>query len=99
MKGFVQIIEFKTSQPDELNRLMDEWEGSTGEKRTAQRAVVCADRDRPGHYFELVEFPSYDAAMENSDLPETKKFADQFREICDGEPTFYNLDLTRAEAL
>ncbi len=99
MKGFVQIIEFETSQPDELNRIMDEWEASTGGKRTAQRAVVGADRDRPGHYLELVEFPSYDAAMANSDLPETQKFADQFREICNGEPTSYNLDLTRADTL
>jgi hypothetical protein len=32
---------------------------------------MASDRDRPNRYVTIVEFPSYEAAMENSRRPET----------------------------
>lgn len=96
---FVQLIEFQSSRRDEINALMDEWEDKTGGKRTATKAVLAAEHDEPERYFEFVEFPTYERAMENSRLPETGAFAQRMRELCDGEPTFHNLDVVRAEAL
>ncbi|MEB3367836.1 DUF1059 domain-containing protein [Saccharopolyspora mangrovi] len=96
---FVQLIEFKTSRPDELSRLMDEWEERTGGKRTATRAVLTHDHEQPDRYYEFVEFPSYDEAVRNSHLPETDELSQRMRNLCEGEPTFHNLDVVRAEAL
>lgn len=97
--NFVQLIEFKTRKRDELNRLMDEWEEATGGKRTAKRAVLAQDHEHPGNFYEFVEFPSYEEAMRNSQLPETDQISRKMRSICEEEPTFHNLDVVRAESL
>lgn len=96
---FVQLIEFKTRKRAELNQLMDEWEDRTGGKRTATRAVLTEDHEQPDTYYEFVEFPSYDEAVRNSHLPETDELSQRMRGLCEGEPTFHNLDVVRAEAL
>ena len=64
-------------------------------KRTATRGVQARDRDRPNTYVQIVEFPSYEAAMANSQLPETAEVAARLAELCDGPPTFRNLDVAR----
>ncbi|GAA2817700.1 DUF1059 domain-containing protein [Saccharopolyspora taberi] len=97
--NFVQLIEFRTKRREELNRLLDEWEDVTGGKRTATRAVLTTDHDQPDSFYEFVEFPSYEDAMRNSALPETDALAQRMRELCEGEPTFHNLDVVRAERL
>jgi quinol monooxygenase YgiN len=92
---FVQIIEYKSSRIDELQQLMDEWLANTEGKRTALRGMQAQDRDRAGTYLSIVEFPSYEAAMENSKLPDTTAFAESVAKLCDGPPTFRNLDVIR----
>ena len=62
---------------------------------TATRGVQAQDRDRPNTYVQIVEFPSYEEAMRNSELPETGEIAGRLAELCDGPPTFRNLDVTR----
>ena len=94
MAGFVQIVEFKTDRPDEVMALGDEMEPQRS-SGTAQRLTIGADRDRPGYYFTIVEFDSYEAAMENSNRPETSAFAEQMAKLCDGPPTFRNVDVQR----
>jgi quinol monooxygenase YgiN len=93
--SFIQIIEFTTSQAGELDSLIDEWLEGTQGKRTGTRGVEARDRDRPNAYVRIVEFPSYEAAMANSKLPETAEFAARMAELCDGPPTFRNLDVLR----
>ena len=53
------------------------------------------DRDRANTYVQIVEFPSYEEAMANSELPDTAEVATRLAELCDGPPTFRNLDVTR----
>jgi hypothetical protein len=96
---FVQIIEYKTSRYDELDKLMDEWMAATSGKRTPTREVSGKDRDQPNTYVQIVEFPSYEEAMRNNDLPETSDFAGRIAALCDGPATFRNLDVVREEAL
>jgi hypothetical protein len=91
--GFVQIIEFRTSQPGELKALGEKWLEATEGRRTLQRELVCANRDDPGHYVEVVEFESYESAMKNSELPETQEIAAQMAALCDGPIRFLNLDV------
>lgn len=90
---FVQIIDFKSTDLESVRELTDEWEKSTGGKRTARREILAADRGDPGHYTALVFFDSYESAMENSELPETQAFAQALAALTDGEPVFHDLDV------
>ena len=51
------------------------------------------------YYVQIVEFPSYEEAMANSELPETGEFAAKLATLCDAPPTFRNLDVTREEQM
>ena len=86
MAKFVQIIEYRTSKPEEVMRLSEGWAQATKGRTTAVGGLTCIDR-QDGHYYTLVEFPSFEAAMENSNLPETKPFAEQIAELCDEPPS------------
>jgi quinol monooxygenase YgiN len=100
MAGFVQIIEYRTSKADEIAALSDEFRKNreaAADGPAPQRVLVCADRDTPGRYFTIVQFESYEAAMENSARPDTSELAEKMTALCDGAPTFYNLDLVQAE--
>jgi len=96
--SFVQIIEFKTSRYDEIDKLMDKWLVATEGKRSITHSLSCSDRDHDGLYVQIVEFPSYEAAMANSALPETGDLARRMDELCDGPATFRNLDIVRDES-
>ncbi len=96
MAGFVQIIESKTSRAEEMMAFAREWRSSHPEMGPS-RVMACLDRDRPGTVVSIVEFDSYDAAMRNSQDPETDRFSRQLAEFCDEPPTFRNLDLAYQE--
>lgn len=91
--AFVQIIEFRTSRPDEMEAVGDEWEQATEGKRTVRRRVLCRDRDVPDRYFNVVFFDSHEEAAANSALPETDALSKKLFDLADGPPTFYNLDV------
>ena len=96
---FIQIIEYKTSRIDELNAALDGWLEATEGKRAATRGVQTKDREASDTYVQIVEFPSYEEAMANSDLPETSEFAAKLVSLCDGPPSFRNLDVLREEQM
>ena len=91
--AFVQIIEFRTSKIDEMEKVGNEWEAAAGADRTARRRLLCRDRDNADRYFNIVFFDSYDDAMRNSDLPVTRELSQKMMALADGGPTFYNLDV------
>ncbi|MFE0463955.1 hypothetical protein ACFW1A_32345 [Kitasatospora sp. NPDC058965] len=92
---FIQIIEYRTSRIDEFNALLDRWVEQNAGHRLAGRSSQTRDRDGQDVYLNIVEFPSYERAMENSGRPETTEFAAQLAALCDGPPTFRNLDVLR----
>jgi quinol monooxygenase YgiN len=96
--GFIQIIDHVTSKPDEVQALSAEFRASdTGATTGPSRVTITKDRDRDDHYLVIAEFESYETAMANSNDPTTQKFAEKLAALCDGPPTFYNLDLIRTE--
>ena len=98
MAGFVQIIEYRTQKADEITALMDEFQKTreaAGDGPAPTRGITCADRDEPGRYFSIIEFASYEEAMENSQRADTTEFAEKMMELCDGPTKFYNLDLVQ----
>lgn len=94
---FVQLIEYETNRADELDAVFDQWMKATEGKRTVMHEMLGQDKDKPSHYVDIVEFPSYEKAMENNELPETQQIADQVRALCTGEPRFVNLEVKREE--
>lgn len=92
---FIQIIEFRTSRIDEFDAALDAWVARNEGRRLATRSAQVRDRDKDSVYLNIVEFPSYEQAMENSNRPETAEFAAQLAQLCDGPPTFRNLDVLR----
>ena len=94
MAGFIQIVEYTTSRPDEVRAVSETFrERRRSEPGAAVRGTVTADRDRPGVYLSIVEFPSYEDAMANSKRPDTQQFAQAMMALCDGPPRFLNLDV------
>jgi hypothetical protein len=93
---FIQIIQFQTDQPDAVTALGEQMQAdmrASGEAPRFTRLVRAADRDRPGTYFTIVEFPSYEVAMENNNDPRTQEFSAEMMKLASAPPTFYNLDL------
>lgn len=96
---FIQIIEFTTTRIDELNAALDDWLAQTQGKRAATRGTQTRDRDRVNTYLQIVEFPSNEEAKANSDLAETGELATRLAKLCDGPPTFRNLDVIREDQM
>ena|SRR5438270_6394740 len=91
--AFVQIVEFSSAKFDEMAALADQYQKDTEGKRTTRRVTLAVDRDNPNRYAIIAEFDSYEAAMENSNLPETEALAEKMRELADGPPTWHNLEV------
>jgi hypothetical protein len=92
--AFIQIIEFGTDRIDEMRKLEGEWQTrAKSEGVTAQRGILCADRDNSGRYFQIVFFDSFEDAEKNSNLAITQEFAGKMMAVSTGEPTFHDLDV------
>jgi len=91
--SFIQIIEARTKNFDELRALDEKWEQATEGKRTLQRSLLTRDRNDPDHYVIVAFFDSYESAMENSSLPETAAFAEKYAALADGPMAFQDLDV------
>ncbi|MET9957479.1 ester cyclase [Streptomyces sp. NPDC006326] len=96
---FVQIVDYETSRPEDLNEVLDRYLAKTNGKRTVTHSVIAKDRESDTHYVDVVEFPSYEEAMKNSHLPETDQMFQEMVALCDGMPRFTNLDVVRDEHL
>ena len=77
-----------------MEKILGRWLSNIGGDRTARWYITTADRDRPGTYLQLVEFPSHAAATTNSTHPATAAFAAELRAVCADELVFRNLDVT-----
>lgn len=95
MAGFLQIVVYSTSRFDEIRAAGKEYGAAS--PAGPNRVLICASRDTPNRYATIVEFDSYDAAMANSNRPETGEFAARMTAMCDGPATFYNLDVLESD--
>jgi hypothetical protein len=91
--AFVQLIDLRTSKPEELMSLDAEWRKATEGKRTLRRSIVARDRNESNHYVVLAFFDDYESAMLNSKLPETGDFAEKQQALADAPATFLDLDI------
>jgi hypothetical protein len=96
--AFMQIIEFRTADIDGFRQVEEEWRRATEGKRTVRRDLIARDRSDPERYFVVVFFDSYESAMENSGLPETRHAAEQYMKLSSGPPVFHDLDILEDRA-
>jgi len=94
--AFVQLFEFSTDRVAEYDRIQDRFAEAIGDRRTTRWSILAADRDRPGRYVAVVEFPGFPEAMANSGHAATGTFLAELRAICEGEPEFRTLDVRQA---
>jgi hypothetical protein len=92
---FIQMVEVPTGDVEAVLALDEQWMQQTEGERTARRQWICQDRDRPGTVVMLVEFPSYEEAMRNNDLPATGDIANGLERLAGRPPGFRNLDVIR----
>jgi hypothetical protein len=94
--AFIQILEYQTSRVEELAAEATEFRKQMANSEStakALRGTITADRDRPGYYLSIIEFDSYESAMEASSSPETQEFFGRLSALMEGPPKFYNLDV------
>jgi quinol monooxygenase YgiN len=89
---FLQIIELKTTRVDEVRSLVAEMRAETG-YGGALRGTVTKDRDRPGYYFTIMEFASYESAIAYSERPDVSAYAMRLASLCEEPPRFHNHDV------
>lgn len=92
MTKFVQIIEIRTSRIEEIRSMVAQMRRENG-AGSALRVTVTQDRDRLGYYMSIVEFDSYQGAMQNSARSDVSDYAARLAALCDEPPRFYNLDV------
>lgn len=98
MGAFVQLVEFTSSRSDELMKFNEEWRANNPD-RLLDWSIVGQDRDKPNTFVVVVHFASYEVAMENSNDPRMSEYATKMAELCDGPPTFRNLDVVAGEGM
>jgi hypothetical protein len=96
---FIQTIEFTTSHIGEVEGLMDEWIARSAGRRTAHRATLLVEQDRPNTFVQVVEFASRAEATQNDALPETAEFAEKAAKLVDSGPIYRNLEVWRVDDL
>jgi quinol monooxygenase YgiN len=95
---FIQTVSFSSSRFDEMQKLMDEWSAAQPAPSPGFVSTkLLRDRDRENAFMVIAEFESYEAAMENSNKPETTAYAKRMGELTDGPPTYGNYDVLSSE--
>ena len=93
---FMQIADLRIEDADEVLPTIVEaeeaWRTATTGRRTGTAERLYLDREAAGRYLAVNEFPSYEAAMRNSELPETSALADTVGGLVDIR-AYWNLDL------
>src|SRR5579872_1761691 len=97
--SFLQLIEYRTDHPNEVEDLVTRWVDAIGAQRTASWYITTADRDHPRNFIQIVAFPNYAEAMANSGHPATTEFAAALNKICDDGIVFRNLDVIASKRL
>ena len=90
--AFIQIIDYETDQPAEIDARMREQMQLMGEPMYT-RLDQTQDQDNPRHFMTIVEFPSYEVAMENNNRPEIDQMARELSAMCTSGPSYKNLDV------
>jgi hypothetical protein len=88
--GFVQIIQGRAKDPEEMRRRLPELEGQLREQRPDILGIVRAWHG-DGSFTQAVYFTSQQAARTGEQATEQSELRQQFMSLMDGTPTFFDL--------
>ena len=88
---FIQVIQGKTSRPEELRSLAESWETEGGAGAVGWLGGTYGVTD-DGDFLGVIRFASRDEAMQNSARPETGEFAEKMGAVMDGDVQFHDCD-------
>jgi quinol monooxygenase YgiN len=91
--SFIQLIDYETDRATEIDAAMRESLANMPSDPGFIRLEQTRDHDNPRHYVTIVEFPSYEMAMANSNRPETDQMARELASMCTRGPEYRNLDV------
>jgi len=89
---FIQLIDYETDRAAEIDAAMRTAMAQVGDMGFV-RFEQTQDHDNPRHFVTIVEFPTYEAAMANSNRPETDIMATELAQMCTRGPNYQNLDV------
>jgi hypothetical protein len=92
---FLQVIDQRVSNIDEMMRLEERWRAASEGQRTLRRSVIARDREDPTRYLVLAFYDDAESAQANSALSETADFADYQSQFLIGLPTYTELDVVK----
>ena len=87
---FIQVIQSKTSRPDEVRALTEEWGEMPNEGSGFLGGTYGVTDD--GDFIGVIRFESKEKAMANSARPETDAMSQRMAALMDAPPTFYDCD-------
>jgi hypothetical protein len=93
MPGFIQLIEFETNDVEAVEKAIQNFRDDHPGVMTFTTSRVAEDRDKPGTYISIVEFPSYEEAMKQSDHPALSAFVQSIGPELMANRRFRNLDV------
>jgi quinol monooxygenase YgiN len=93
MSGFIQFVEFEATDIDAVTTALERFRDEHPGALTASASTTVEDRDRPGTFISIVEFPSYEKAMEQQSNPAASEFSASVAKVMTGAPRFRNLDV------
>jgi hypothetical protein len=88
---FIQVIEGKSSRPDELRALSDSWREESGAEAPGWLGGTYGVTD-DDQFIGVIRFASRDDAMANSARPQTSAFAEKMAALMDGPVQFHDCD-------
>jgi len=93
MAGFIQLIEYETNDIDAVQEAIIKFRDEHPGVMTFTTSRVAEDRDKPGTYISIVEFPSYEEAMKQSNHPALSEFVQSIGPELMANQRFRNLDV------
>jgi hypothetical protein len=97
--NFVQTISIRSDNPDDLVKLLEEWDRNQASADIMGYigTYLLADRENPGNYLIVAQFaavdpdvPAADEAQRNNERPETQEWARRLLDYIHGEPEYHN---------
>ena len=93
MAGFIQLVEFETNDVEAVQNAILKFRDEHPEVMTFTTSRVVEDRDKPGTYISIVEFPSYEEAMKQSNHPALSELVQRIGSELMASRGFRNLDV------
>ncbi len=93
MAGFIQLVEYETDDIEAIEKALVRFRDEHPGVMTFTTSRVAEDRDQPGTYISIVEFPSYEEAMKQSNHPALSEFVESIGPELMANRRFRNLEV------